>query len=114
MLTINQIEDCLGFDPYSDDLGECDFREFSDKIVKTKKEANCFNCGGIIPARSHSRVIKILLEGEFHTARWCERCCLLMARMRNPINNSDYTSAFNEYEHLISIMLNNRDQAGML
>ena len=70
----------LRFDPFQDDFGDQDDRTLRDKIVKTRKPAECSQCGEAIPAGQIVRSRTDIIDGGMMSWKWCNTCTDLMAR----------------------------------
>jgi hypothetical protein len=78
---IDNLNDCLDFDPFEGDFGDQGDKTFKDKIVKGRKEKACFHCEKkILVGEIHRNRID-LSGGEILTFRWCNECCDLMRKI---------------------------------
>lgn len=74
-------DDCLRYDPFAGDIvhaGEAVC--FGDRIVTVRKNHWCHMCGCGIGKGTKTRLAVWLWMGEVVTYRWCEECCVAMAR----------------------------------
>jgi hypothetical protein len=67
----------IRFDPFSGDDG--DSKVLQDRIVTTRKEACCHQCGETIQVGQRTRSRREVFDGEFMTFKWCQVCTSLMA-----------------------------------
>lgn len=90
-LIIDNLNDCLEFDPFDGDFGDQRDKTFKDKIVKGRKEHTCFHCETKILVGEIHRSRIDLSGGEILTFRWCKECCDLMRKIstQNGSENED-------------------------
>lgn len=79
-ITFDEAE-CLKYYPFEGDFGSPGDRILSDRIVTTRKPAQCHMCLNPAEPGSRSRVLKAIYDGELRTYRWCSDCCAAMARV---------------------------------
>ena len=68
----------LKFDDFQGDFGAGDEHLFENKIVKARKQHECWHCNGEIKPGDKHRLMKEKSAGELRTFRWCTNCCIGM------------------------------------
>jgi hypothetical protein len=79
----NEIEQSLDFFLFDGDFGEQGDTELSNKIVKGRKEYECFICKNCINKGEFHRVTTWKFYNELLTYRCCNTCCLAMIKSIN-------------------------------
>jgi len=79
MLTEQQINNCLDCDPFEGCFGSPGDKFLENKVVVARKDNICCECGQEAAKGTHHRVMKAIFDGELHSYRWCEDCCVAMA-----------------------------------
>lgn len=92
-------DDCLAVNPFEGDFGSPGDRTLRDKIVKSRKAGRCNLCGLQITPYTMIRSCTDIFDGEIATYRWCNDCCVAMAK--------SWTDDGNSLEHRASIRRNN-------
>ena len=72
---------CLNANPFEGDFGEPGDRILQDKIVTTRKPAQCGCCHGTTEVGERTRSIKAVFDGQLMSYRFCSECCHAMACM---------------------------------
>lgn len=71
--------ECLAFDPFVNTKGDSDERILSDRIVTARKPGPCSICGETIQPGERIRRQSAIVDGEMHSCRCCQACCIAMA-----------------------------------
>jgi hypothetical protein len=83
MSDIQKLDDALDFDLFQGDFGEPGDSELQNGIVKGRKPYQCFICAGeILKGEIHRRAVW-KFDGELHTYRCCNTCCVCMISSMN-------------------------------
>lgn len=85
MLTEQQKQDAMYFDPFDGDYGGdgASDRVLSDKIVKARVGGTCHLCGQECKPETNVRSRTEVYDGQMMSFRWCEKCCSAMAKYAN-------------------------------
>ena len=68
-------KEVCNFDPFAGDRYGS-FRQIVLKVVRTRKRyRGCGFCFGMIAKGTLSRIDSAVVDGEFHTVRFCQECC---------------------------------------
>lgn len=80
MMTPKQESECLAYDPFAGDM-DVQAKIFTDRMVTAAKDrpGGCNICFGDIVKGERHRQQKAVVDGEFHSPRFCEKCCIAMA-----------------------------------
>lgn len=73
------INDCLNYYPFEGDFGLPTDRTLKDKIGIARKSGPCSLCDQDIQPKEKIRIMACIFDGELHSYRWCEACCIAMA-----------------------------------
>lgn len=71
------LAESLHVDWFQGDFGTTDQRVLEDKIVEARKKHQCHNCSKDVAIGEVHRLMKERADGELHTYRWCQRCCVV-------------------------------------
>lgn len=96
-IIIDNLNECLDFDPFEGDFGDQGDKTFKDKIVIGRKEHVCFHCEKKILLGEIHRSRIDLSGGEILTFRWCRECCDLMRKIATQ-NGSEHDET-DDLEH---------------
>ncbi len=69
-----------------------------DKIVKTRKDHNCWGCAEVISKKTNVKMVCSAEEGEITRTYWCDDCVYILSE----IDNYDKEDGF-AYGELIQI-----------
>jgi len=76
---MSKLKPCpLGFDPFGGDFGDQADKILFDKMVHSRKEHQCFWCGGTIKLKEAHRSRAEVVDGALYSYRWCSDCCAAM------------------------------------
>jgi len=72
---------CLAFDLFDGDFGDPDDKVLKDKIVTNLGGPRpCAWCGETAELLTRNRVVVARFEGAIRQYRYCEHCCIAMAK----------------------------------
>lgn len=72
--------DVLAYDPFDGDFGEPGDRTLLDKMATARKSGPCHLCDGEIVPGERVRRRTDIADGEMMSFRWCNACCVAMAK----------------------------------